>query len=168
MKKLIIKIIEKGLPIFCYIFPLTEISTTFAGRVFLNADNALITNFYINYVGSLTRFYINNIYLVFGVMIGIFITCSNGSLPLKKFSRFNTIQAILLSILCSLINAMYPLLPLILRESYFGLLLSHLIYFSVIFAALYASLFICYEKYPSIPLLSEAARLHVQRGYLED
>ena len=92
-------------------------------------------------------------------MIGIFITCSNGTLKLKKFVRFNVIQAILLSIICSFINAMYPLLPLIIRESYIGLLLSHVFYFGIVIAILYSALLICYGKYPSIPILSEAARV---------
>jgi hypothetical protein len=41
-------------------------------------------------------------------------------------------------------------------------------YLGVIVLIVYASLLIFYGLYPSIPVVSEAARLQVFRGYLED
>jgi len=158
-------VLERTACIASYIFAFVEISTTFAVKVFLNTDSTALKFFYVNYVQKLVNLYIQNVYLIFALMIGIFITASRGSLGGSKFARFNIIQAILLNIICSCVSAVFPLMPLVLRESALGLLLANFLYLGTIILILYSSVLIACGRYPRIPVLSEGARLQVQRGY---
>lgn len=167
MKKTFITICERSLAILSYIFAFVEISSCFAIKVFLNADSKFMKYLYVTYVAKMTNFYIENVYIIFALMLGIFILCSRGTIPATKYLRFNVIQAILLNIICSCINAVFPLIPVGLRESSIGLLLANFIYIGMITLIVYSSILIFFGRYPRIPVLSEAARLQVQRGYLE-
>jgi uncharacterized membrane protein len=100
-------------------------------------------------------------------MLGIFIVCSRGTIRLTKFVRFNVIQAILLNIVCQCIGSIYGFLPIILRESTLGVLLANFFYFGTIIIMAYSSFLIFCGRYPKIPILTEAAKLQVQRGYLD-
>lgn len=167
MKKTLITICERSLAISSYIFAFVEISSCFAIKVFLNSDSKFLKYIYVNYVAKLTTFYIENVYFVFALMLGIFIVCSRGTIPLTKYIRFNVIQAILLNIICSCISAVFPLMPVGIRESAIGLLLANFLYLGTITLIIYSSILIILGRYPKIPVLSEAARLQVQRGYLD-
>ena len=98
-------------------------------------------------------------------MIGIFIGCSRGSLPLTKYARFNVIQAILLNIICSCIGSIYTFLPVVLRESVIGAIIANFLYLGLVLLILYSSVLIFYGRYPKIPVISEAAKIQVQRSY---
>lgn len=167
MKKTLITILERTLAISSYSFAFVEISSCFAIKVFLNSDTKFLKYFYINYIAKITNFYIENVYFIFALMLGIFIVCSRGTIPATKYVRFNIIQAILLNIICSCISAIFPLIPVEIRESSIGLLLANFLYLGVITLILYSSILISCGRYPKIPVLSEAARLQVQRGYLD-
>jgi len=167
MKTTIIKICERSFAIFSFIFAFVEISSCFALKVFLYSDNPFLRNIYINYIAKLTQLYIENVYFTFALMIGIFIIFSRGMIPVTKYIRFNVIQAILLDIICSCISAIFPLLPLGIRESGIGLLLANFLYIGIIAIIIYSSILIIFGRYPKIPVLSEAAKLQVQRGYLD-
>jgi uncharacterized membrane protein len=167
MKMFLQKICERGISVAAVIFPFIEISYYFGAKVFLSTDTLALKIFYFNYIAKLSSFYEANIYLIFILMVGIFITCSRGTLPLTKFVRFNIIQAILLNIICSCIGSCFAYAPIILRESAIGILLANSLFLGMIIIMLYSSLLIAYGRYPKIPILSEAARLQVQRGYLD-
>jgi len=167
MKKSIIQIGERGLAIVSYIFAFVEISSCFAIKVFLNSDSALLRDLYINYIAKLTTFYVENIYFMFALMIGIFIMFSRGTVPATKYLRFNVIQAILLNIICSCISAVFPLIPVNLRESGIGLLFANFLYLGMLTVIFYSSVLIMFGRYPKMPVISEAAKLQVQRGYLD-
>tara|TARA_B110000003_G_scaffold26935_1_gene25524 strand:- start:626 stop:1129 length:504 start_codon:yes stop_codon:yes gene_type:complete len=166
MKALLIKIFERGLSISAFIFPFTEISYYFGPKVFTNTESLALKVFYFKYITQLTRFYEANVYLIFILMVGIFITCSRGTLPLTKFVRFNIIQAILLNIICSCIGACFAYTPIVMRESAIGFLLANSMFLGMVAIIAYSSLLIAYGRYPRIPVISEAAKLQVQRGYL--
>ena len=167
MKRFLMTFFERGLAILSYSFAFIEISACFGIKVFLNSDTKFLKLIYINYIAKLTAFYMENIYLSFALMLGIFIVCSRGTIPATKYVRFNIIQAILLDIICSCISALYPLLPVSLRESLIGLLLANSLYLGVIVLIFYATILISFGRYPIIPVVSEAAQLQVQRGYSE-
>ena len=120
---------------------------------------------YLRIIAPLSSFYEENIYIIFIVMVGIFLVCSRGSVPLTKFLRFNVIQAILLNIICSCIGSIYSFLPLILRETVIGVVLANTFYLGILLIMGYSTILIIYGRYPRIPILSEAAKLQVQRGY---
>ena len=165
MKTFIFKALERCISVLAFIFPFIELSYYFGAKVFLSTDSLLLKICYLNNIQPLTNFYQNNVYIIFILMIGIFIGCSRGSLPLTKYARFNIIQAILLNIICSCIGSIYTFLPIVLRESVLGLVLANFLYLGLILLVAYSSLLIFYGRYPKIPVISEAAKLQVQRGY---
>jgi hypothetical protein len=51
------------------------------------------------------------------------------------------------------------------RESAIGFLLANSMFLGMVSIIAYSSLLIAYGRYPRIPVISEAAKLQVQRGY---
>ena len=165
MKISILDAFERFISVLAFIFPFIELSFYFGAKVFLSTESLLLKVFYLNNIQKLTLFYQNNVYLIFIVMIAIFMGCARGSLPLTKFARFNIIQAILLNIICSCIGSIYTFLPIVLRESVIGLVLANFLYLGLVLLIVYSSILIFFGRYPKIPVISEAAKLQVQRGY---
>ena len=167
MKTYILKAFERFISVVAFIFPFIELSYYFGAKVVLSTENFLLKVFYVNNIQKLTNFYAENVYVIFILMIGIFIGCSRGSLPLSKYARFNIIQAILVNIICSCIGSIYTFLPIVLRESIIGVTIANFLYLGLIILILYSSVLIFYGRYPKIPVISEAAKLQVQQGYSE-
>jgi len=165
MKTYLLQAFERFISILAFIFPFIELSYYFGAKVFLSTESLLLKMFYINNIQKFTNFYAENVYVIFILMIGIFIGCSRGSLPLTKYARFNIIQAILVNIICSCIGSIYTFLPIVLRESIIGITLANFLYLGLLLLIIYASILIFYGRYPKIPIISEAAKLQVQRGY---
>ena len=111
LKSFCVKVFERGLAISAYIFPIIEISYSFGPKVFSGTNNIFLNYCYFNYIAKLNVIYTNNVYLIFVLMVGIFMVCSRGTLPLSKFLRYNVIQAILLNILCSCVGFQLCVLP---------------------------------------------------------
>ena len=158
------KICERGLAISSFIFPLFEISYSFGSKVFSGTDSIIVNYFYLNYIVKLNNIYAGNVYLIFVVMVGIFMICSRGTLALTRFLRFNVIQAILLNVICSCVGASYIYFPVSIRETIFGNLIANCMFFGPVIISLYSILLISFGRYPKIPVLSDAAKLQVQRG----
>ena len=167
IRLLLEQVFERVLAMLAFIFPLMEISYYFGSKVFLNTDNLALKGIYVSYISKLSSFYEGNVYLVFIVMVAIFIICSRGTIALTKFVRFNIIQAILINIICSCIGSIFAYAPIVLRESVIGILLANFLYLGILYIIGYSVLLILYGRYPKIPVISEAARLQVQRGYLD-
>ena len=166
MKAVLINVFERGIAIVAYIFPFLEISAYFGTKVFLNAESLSLQYLYRNYISKLVNIYQDNTYFAFALMIGIFFICSKGSLPLSKFVRFNIIQAILLYIICSCVGQILGIYcPAFIRESTIGIVLANFVYLGTIVLILYSSVLILFGRYPRIPVISEAARIQVQRSY---
>lgn len=81
------KIFERTLPLFAFIFPLLEINSSFASKVFQNIDNISLKVFYYRQLLPLIGLYQSYIYVSFILMVAIFIVCSKGSIRLTKFVR---------------------------------------------------------------------------------
>ena len=164
MKKYILQTLERGISIITFIFPFIELSYYFGAKVFLNTESIFLKGFYVNNIQKLTNFYADNVYVIFFLMIGIFIGCSRGSLPLTKYARFNVIQAILLNIICSCSGVIFTFLPIVFRESMLGVVFANFLFLGIVLLIAYSSLLIAYGRFPRIPILSEAAKLQVQQG----
>ena len=165
--KALLPFLERGFSIAALIFPLVEAIAYFGPKVFLNTESLALKNFYVSYIDKVSRFYTENNLLIFIFMVWVFLLCSRRSSPFTKFLRFNVIQAILLNIVCSCIGSIYAFLPIILRESTIGVLLANFLYLGTIIIMAYSSFLIFCGRYPKIPILTEAAKLQVQRGYLD-
>jgi hypothetical protein len=166
------KICERGLSIIAYIIPFVEISSTLALKVFLSADSQFLRFFYFTYIAPLTEFYRTNIYLCFALMLTLFIVCAKGKvpftngkkkLPLTNFVRFNIIQAILINVVASCISIVYSDLPVGIQESTFGLIIATGIYLWVLMLILSSIIVIIFGRWPTIPVISQAAKLQVQK-----
>jgi len=160
----LITFVERALSIAAFVFPFIEVASYFGPKVFLNTESILLRSFYVNYLIKITSFYTNNNLLIFGFMVWIFLVCSRGSVPLTKFVRFNVIQAILLNIICSCTGVIFTFCPTVVRESMLGTIFANFLFLGVVLLIAYSSLLIAYGRFPTIPILSEAAKLQVQQG----
>jgi hypothetical protein len=163
MKKYLITFLERSIAILAFYFPFIEISCYFGPKVFLSTDSLMLRTFYSNHIIKLVNFYIDNNLLIFIFMIWLFIGCSRGTFPISKYLRFNVIQAILLNIIGTCFGVIFNFLPTGLRESLFGALFSNFLFLGILMLILYAALLISYGRYPTIPVISEAAKMQVQR-----
>lgn len=163
MKKFISIFFERTLAILAFYFPFIEIACYFGPKVFLSTDSLLLRSFYSNHIIKLVNFYIDNNLLIFIFMIWVFIGCSRGTFPITKYLRFNVIQAILLNIIGTCFGVIFNFLPIALRESVFGVLFSNFLFLGVVLLISYSTLLIIYGRYPTIPVISEAAKMQVQQ-----
>lgn len=157
------KTFERGLSILALFFPFIEVTFYFGHKVFLSTDSLVLRNFYLTHLSQITTFYTQNVYVIFILMVGVFLACSRGTLPLSYFARFHVIQAILINIIYSCIGSIYTYLPIVLRESHIGVLVANFLYLGFILIVFYSSLLIFYGKFSIIPVISEAAKLQIQR-----
>ena len=160
----LIPLAERSLSIVAFIFPFIEVTCYFGPKVFLSTDSSVLRSFYLTHLVKISSFYTDNNLIIFIFMVWVFIMCSRGSVPLTKYVRFNIIQAILLNIICSCSGVVFTFLPIVLRESMIGIVFANFLFLGIILVIAYASLLIAYCKYPTIPILSEAAKLQVQQG----
>jgi hypothetical protein len=158
------KLVERGLSIAAFIFPLVEITSYFGPKVFLSSGSVSLRGFYLSHLMKVANFYANNNILFFVFMVWIFIVCSRGSLPLTRFLRFNVVQAILLSVICSCFGIIFTFFPIVLRESMIGLIIANFLFLGIMLLVTYSSLLITYGRYPTIPILSDAAKMQVQQN----
>lgn len=98
-------------------------------------------------------------------MIVVFLKCSRGGKGLSKFLRFNVIQAVLMSIVIQCFSVCWPVVPFTLRESIVGVTITNSFFWGAVLTIFYAIFCILLGRYPKLPLISDAARLQVMRGY---
>jgi hypothetical protein len=158
------KVYERVLSILAFFFPFIELSYYFSAKVFLSTESSFLKSIYINYINKFSNFYANNVYFIFIFMVGVFMICARGTLPLSKYVRFNIIQAILLNIIYSCIGSIYSYFPVILRESAIGIILANFFYIGFIILFAYSAILIFYGRVPTIPVVSTAAKLNVQEN----
>ena len=165
IKELLTKICERSIGIISYVFPFFEISQYFAKKVVFNTENLAVQTFYMRHINPSIEIYQRNPYFAFALMVGIFFICSRGYIALTKYVRFNVIQAILLSIVCSCTGQILEIyIPVFIRESTIGLAIKNFVFLGVLILIGYSSILIAYGRYPIIPIISEAARIQVQRS----
>jgi membrane protein DedA with SNARE-associated domain len=172
MKDTVIKICERSLSILALIFPFVEISSTFALKVFLSADSEFLRFVYSTYITPVTDFYRANTYLCFAVMLGIFITSAKGKVPFTNgkrkmpmtiYLRFNIIQAILINVVASCVSVLYAEIPLVIQESSIGLIIATGLYLWVMLLTVRSIILIIFGRIPKIPVISQAAKMQIQR-----
>jgi len=161
-KDFILQLIERACCIVSYIYPILEINYYWAANVCLGSTPELAL-FYHRVLKKLALLYSENALLIFTSMLVIFLVCSRGTLRLSKFLRFNVIQAILITIICTIINSTFTVLPPIILQGFIGAIFSKFFFFGTIFLILFNIGHIIVGRYPRIPVLSEAAKLQVQR-----
>ena len=112
MQNLFKILFERSISILIFIFPFTNMCYFFGNKVFLSVGNKALKVFFVQNIIPLTKFYEQNLYFSFAVMIALFICCARGNLKfLSTFSRYNIICAILLDIICNMVGPIYLYLP---------------------------------------------------------
>jgi uncharacterized membrane protein len=158
-------LLDKVLCMCGFIFPTVELCASLAGKVMLATGNPQLRRLYSKYLAKLGMFYLQNVYACFAVMLVVFLSCSRGRKGLSKFVRFNVIQAILMSIVIQCFSVCWPVVPFTIRESVVGLVVTNSFFWGAILTIFYCVALIAVGRYPKIPVVSEAARLQVMRGY---
>ena len=117
MQNLFKILFERSISILIFIFPFTNMCYFFGNKVFLSVGNKALKVFFVQNIIPLTKFYEQNLYFSFAVMIALFICCARGNLKfLSTFSRYNIICAILLDIICNMVGPIYLYLPTGIKE----------------------------------------------------
>jgi len=155
--------LERAFGITALYFPFIEACSYFGPKFYLNITNMEMRKFYAFHIVKWANFYAENNLLIFIFMIWVFIQCSRGAFPFTLYGRFVIIQGILLNIAVSCCGITYAFLPPAFRESLPGNLFAITLYIGVIFTILYSTILIVYGRYPNIPVISEGAKLQVQR-----
>lgn len=162
------KISQRIVPLPAFIFPVLEVCYYFGLNLCLSIDSVPIKTSCILCVIPLRNFYEQNMIAIFVMMVLVFGACSDGSIRLTRFVRFNIIQAILFDIGLTCVGQIYTLCPVEFRESY---LIRNLIVnpfaLGVLFALGYSCVLILLGRYPKFPVFTDAARLHTLSGRLD-
>merc|ERR1719316_753996 len=167
-------LLEKVLCICGFLFPLMELCQYLSGRVLLSTGSPLMRRLQQRYLSKLGLILQRAPYPYFGVMVVLFITLSKGwekkmtffgktyTTGLSKSLRFNMCQAVLMSIVIQCFTSVWMQMPFVIREAAVGQALCNAFFWGWAFTMGYCVFFILLGRYPFIPVLSEAARLHVQ------
>lgn len=155
--------LEKAISILALYFPFIEISSSYGAKVFLLSNNIILKNFFNSFLLNAVMFYIQHNIFIFSGMIGLFLICAQGRVPLSYFVRINIIQGILMSILCSCSICIYTFFPLWFKESLLGMICCNSIYFGTVGLILYMAILIYYSIVPRLPFLSQASEMQLQR-----
>ena len=157
----LIRFEERGLSIAAFIFPFLEVVSYFAPKVFLT-DSVAMQMFFSTYIEKLSSFYVDNNLIFFIFMTWVYILCTRRSNRLTKYVRYNVIQAILLSVVCSCSGVVFTFLPIVIRESMVGVIFANFAFFSIVLLIAYSSLVIANGQFPKIPVVSDAAKIQVR------
>ena len=149
-----------------FIFPFCQANAYFGQQVLCTTENARFNIFFKTHlITPLTVFYSSqwNYLIIFAFMVALFDICVRKRLPLTLFTRFNIIQSILLEIISTLLAQAYGQTSYLFRVSTFGEMYCNGAYFGTMVAILYCVLMILNGRYARIPVISEGARLNIQR-----
>jgi hypothetical protein len=147
-----------------YIFPFMDVTVYYSNQVCYRSNDIGLKLMYVRHFYPMLVIYEKYVYIIFGLMIGIFLVCSRNKLPyLTEFVRFNIMQAILLDIVCSCIGQIYAACPTIFKFSIFGTLFANAAFIGTIFYIIYCIAIILLGRLPVVPIVSEAAKIHLKR-----
>jgi len=155
--------LERSLSIVAYISPFIEVTVYFANRVCYSSNDIGLKILYAKHLYPIMVFYEKNVYLIFGLMVGIFLVCARNTVPLTKFLRFNVLQAILMDIICACIGQIYMAFPTAFKLSIFGVMFAKFVFLGTICWIIYSMFIISLGRFPVLPVVSKAANIHLQR-----
>jgi hypothetical protein len=155
--------LERSLSSATYIFSFMSIIYYFSSSLCYSSDDMNLRMMNVKFFYPLTLFYGEHVYLIFSLMVGIFFICSRNLLPFTKFIRFNVLQAILLSILCTCISQIYMAAPTAIRLSTSGLIFSKFAFFGATSFIIYSIFIIWLGRFPVLPIVSKAANIYLKR-----
>nr|YP_009402815.1 hypothetical protein [Compsopogon caeruleus]ARX96164.1 hypothetical protein [Compsopogon caeruleus] len=120
--------------------------------------------FYKKTIAPFVVFYVENrsVNLITFLTLYFLIVNSKSPLAVSQFLRFNTLQALLIFLLTTLIGSMFRSLPMEFRVSLYGLIICNSFLWLITGIILYA-ITKCFEgKYSRIPVISEAVKIQIE------
>ena len=164
LKDKLVVILERVVSVGVFYFPFIECTCYFGPKLFLSTENFAVRKFYAEHIVRMGNYYQENQLMIFIFMIWLFIMCAQGRLRFTKFMRFNVIQAVLFNIVCTCCGIAFTFFPKILQNSLFGMAFAQLVYLTTIMLVGYSVLMVTFGRYPRLPLISDAAKLQIQRS----
>nr|QUE28751.1 Ycf60 [Porphyropsis coccinea] len=145
-----------------YFLPLLECCEHFAARVILSYPNRFI-KIYRKTLWPVVVFYIENRFVNFiSFLIFYFLLVSSKSpLPINEFLRYNTLQALLIFLVGTMLGVAFKTLPREIKRSRYGGSTCNMLFIFVICLIFYAAFEAMRGKYAELPVISEAVRIQI-------
>nr|WDA98822.1 hypothetical protein SCTW_040 [Sciadococcus taiwanensis] len=153
-------LLERIASCFPYLLPLIEGTQNF-GAVIITQFN-LINILYKYTLMELILVYTKIPFLGFSLFIILFFLFGRPTLPVRQFVRFNVMQSLLLFLLNSVLGAIFRALPIAVRSSLGGEVISNMFFFFTIITVLYSIFKAISGQYSKIPIISEAVKIQIQ------
>ena len=157
-----VSILDKYSSIAPYWLPLLEGSMNFGMRVISEYPQHIFF-FYNKYILPLLEVYIAYpilAFVVFFLLYYLFIKLDR-PIQISNFVRFHILQAILLFLINSVLGASYKSLPIEFRNSLVGLAVTNVLFLFTVSTIFYSVIKSIEGKYPKIPIISEAVKMHI-------
>nr|YP_010337098.1 hypothetical protein MW575_pgp177 [Pseudoerythrocladia kornmannii]UNJ16683.1 hypothetical protein [Pseudoerythrocladia kornmannii] len=145
-----------------YFLPLLEGCEHFATRIILDYPFQMVT-LYRHILWPMVRFYIENRFVNFVSFLTLYflLVSSKSPLPVSAFLRFNTLQALLIFLITTILGVTFKALPIEFRTSLYGTMLCNMFFLFIFYTISYSLLQALQGKYSDIPIISEAVRIQI-------
>lgn len=150
---------DKSIASLAYFLPLLEMIQAFKFsclNTILPLDQLLLSG----PLQKFLNFYATNSISLFAFLIGYFFIV-RPKLTFRRFVRFNVAQALLLYLVSTLLCYSYMMVPVLIKQSILGFIIESIFYLAVVGATTYSMTSVMLGFYTDIPILSEAAEMHV-------
>nr|ARO91215.1 conserved hypothetical plastid protein [Rhodochaete parvula] len=145
-----------------YFLPLLEGCEHFAQRVMPDYPFKII-RLYRQTLKPMVIFYTENRFVNFISFLTLYflLVSSKSPLPVSEFLRFNTLQALLIFLITTILGVTFKALPVEFRMSLYGGITCNTFFLFILYTIAY-SLFKAIEgKYADIPVISEAVKIQI-------
>lgn len=143
-----------------YLLPLIEGTQNF-GAVIIT-QFTLINILYKYTLMELILAYTKIPFLGFSLFIILFFLFGRPTLPVRQFVRFNVMQSLLIFLLNSVLGAIFRALPIAIRSSLIGEVISNMFFFFTLMTVIYSIFKALSGEYSKIPIISEAVKIQIQ------
>ena len=145
-----------------YFLPLLESCEHFAGRVIPDYPFKII-RLYRHILKPMVRFYTENRFVNFISFLTLYflLVSSKSPLPVSDFLRFNTLQALLIFLITTILGVTFKALPMEFRLALYGGMVCNMFFLFVLYTISYSLIKAISGKYADIPVISEAVRIQI-------
>nr|QUE28939.1 Ycf60 [Madagascaria erythrocladioides] len=145
-----------------YFLPLLEGCEHFAQRVTPDYPFKIV-RLYRQILKPMVVFYTENRFVNFISFLTLYflLVSSKSPLPVSKFLRFNTLQALLIFLITTILGVTFKALPVEFRMSLYGGIICNTFFLFILYTIGYSLLKIGEGEYADIPVVSEAVNIQI-------
>jgi len=145
-----------------YFLPLLESCEHFAGRVIPDYPFKII-RLYRHILKPMVKFYTENRFVNFISFLTLYflLVSSKSPLPVSDFLRFNTLQALLIFLITTILGVTFKALPMEFRLALYGGMVCNMFFLFIFYTISYSLIKALAGKYADIPVISEAVRIQI-------